>query len=56
MTLKKEICYFLEIPFECNAWIQNMIAYDVSINQLHKPWTEKLKWKEKKKTLPMVTL
>lgn len=26
-----------------------MIAYDVSINQLHKLWTEKLKWKEKKK-------
>lgn len=49
LSLKKEICYFLKIPFECNAWIQNMIAYDESINQLHKLWTEKLKWKEKKK-------
>lgn len=49
--LKKEICYFLKMPFECKyAWIQNMIAYDISINQLHKLWTEKLKWKRKKST------
>lgn len=48
--------FYLDSFWNCNAWIQNMIAYDVSINPLHKPWTEKLKWKEKKKTLPMVTL